>query len=187
MPGVPSSRGRSTRIPGGRPDQEGPRLRAGRRGRPPHSTHRAFPVCPPHYRRPDRVSAATSERHGSRAGPLGGAARNPYAGPSPPMARLLYRLGRGVAAHPLLVVIIWCTAAVGVTLLVKTVGADTDNNLNLPGTGSQLATDLLERDFPPQQNGSNPIIFHVSRGSVEDSAYESAIKSSTKAIKQIPF
>jgi len=103
------------------------------------------------------------------------------------MARLLYRLGRVVAAHPLLVVAVWIIGAVGVTVLVKTVGADTDNNLTLPGTGSQLATDLLENEFPPQQNGSNPIIFHVSRGSVEDSAYKSAIKSSTKAIKQIPF
>ena len=103
------------------------------------------------------------------------------------MARLLYRLGRVVAAHPLLVVVVWIIAAVGVTVLVKTVGADTDNNVSLPGTGSQLATDLLERDFPPQQNGANPIIFHIARGSVEDSTYKSAIKSSEKAIKQIAF
>ena len=103
------------------------------------------------------------------------------------MARLLYRLGRVVAAHPLLVVVIWITGAVCLTAFVKTVGADTDNNLNLPGTGSQLATDLLKKDFPPQQNGSNPIIFHISQGSVEDSAYKSGIKSSAKAIRQIPF
>jgi uncharacterized membrane protein YdfJ with MMPL/SSD domain len=103
------------------------------------------------------------------------------------MARLLYRLGWQVAAHPVLVLAIWVVAAVGVTVLVKTVGADTDNNLSLPGTGSQQATDLLEREFPPQQNGSNPIIFHRSGGNVTSAADKQAIKQSYDAIKQIPF
>ena len=83
------------------------------------------------------------------------------------MARLLYRLGRTVAAHPVIVLAVWIVAAAGVTGLVKAVGAETDNNLSLPGTDSQDTTDLLEREFPPQQNGSNPIIFHLSRGSVD--------------------
>src|SRR5262245_1814218 len=103
------------------------------------------------------------------------------------MARLLYRLGRTVAAHPVIVLAVWVVVAVGLTGLVKTVGADTDNDLSLPGTGSQRATDLLEAEFPPQQNGTNPIIFHVSRGSVEDSAYKQAITSSYKAIKKIAY
>jgi uncharacterized membrane protein YdfJ with MMPL/SSD domain len=103
------------------------------------------------------------------------------------MARLLYRLGRAVAAHPLIVLVLWIVAAVGVTLLVKGVGAETSNNLSLPGTGSQLATDLLTSEFPPQQNGSNPIIFHVGKGKVTSSANKQAITDSYKAIKKIPY
>ena len=103
------------------------------------------------------------------------------------MARLLYRLGRTVAAHPVIVLVVWIVAAAGVTVLVKAVGAETDNNLSLPGTDSQDTTDLLEREFPPQQNGSNPIIFHLSRGSVEDSTNKQAITRSYDAIKKIPF
>ncbi len=103
------------------------------------------------------------------------------------MARLLYRLGRLAAAHPLLVVAVWIAAAVGVTVLVGKVGADTNNSVDLPGTGSQAATDLLETGFPPQQNGSNPVIFHVTKGKVTDAANKTAITDSFKAIKKIPY
>jgi uncharacterized membrane protein YdfJ with MMPL/SSD domain len=103
------------------------------------------------------------------------------------MARLLYRLGHVVAAHPVIVLAVWVVAAVGATGLVRAVGAETDNNLSLPGTDSEEATDLLESEFPPQQNGSNPIIFHRARGAVTDSASKQAIERSAKAIRQIPF
>ena len=87
----------------------------------------------------------------------------------------------------MLVIVLWIIGAVGVTVLVKSVGADTSNNVDLPGTGSQLATDLLQAGFPPQQNGSNPIIFNVTKGKVTDSANKQAITDSYKAIKKIHF
>ncbi len=103
------------------------------------------------------------------------------------MARLLYRLGRLVAAHALIVIALWIVVAVGVTLLVGKFGAETNNNVRLPGTGSQSATDLLAAGFPPRQNGSNPIIFHTSHGKVTDAANKTAITDSYAAIKKIPF
>jgi uncharacterized membrane protein YdfJ with MMPL/SSD domain len=103
------------------------------------------------------------------------------------VARLLYRLGKLVAAHPVIVLLVWIAVAVGVTLVVKQVGAETSNNVNLPGTGSQLATDLLQAGFPPQQNGSNPIIFKAKTGKVTDSANKTAITDSFKAIKKLGF
>ena len=92
-----------------------------------------------------------------------------------------------MAAHAVLVVVLWIVAAVGITVLVKSVGADTSNNITLPGTGSQLATDLLKKGFPPQQNGQNPIIFHAAMGKVTDSANKTAITDSYKAITKIHF
>ena len=46
---------------------------------------------------------------------------------------------------------------------VRAFGADTSNDLTLPGTGSQAAKDLLADEFPPQQNGANPIVFDVTQ------------------------
>jgi uncharacterized membrane protein YdfJ with MMPL/SSD domain len=103
------------------------------------------------------------------------------------MAGLLYRLGRLVAAHPVVVIALWIIVAVGVSVTVSRVGAETNNNVELPGTGSQAASDLLEAGFPPRQNGSNPIIFHVTHGKVTDAANKTAITDSYNAIKQIPF
>src|ERR1700759_2236235 len=101
---------------------------------------------------------------------------------------MLYRLGHLVAAHPLIVLVLWVFLAVGVTLTVKQVGGNTDNNISLPGPGSQAATDLLQAGFPPQQNGSNPIIFHLKgKGKVTDQAEKQAITDSYKAIKKIPY
>src|SRR6476661_7943968 len=101
---------------------------------------------------------------------------------------MLYRLGHLVAAHPVIVLVLWVAIAAGVTLTVKQVGANTDNNVSLPGTGSQAATDLLQAGFPPQQNGSNPIIFHIrGAGKVTDKDNKQAITDSYKAIKKIKF
>ena len=41
---------------------------------------------------------------------------------------------------------------VAAILVLKLVGTTTNNNLRLPGTNSQRATDLLTRKFPPQPN-----------------------------------
>src|SRR3954449_3743111 len=101
---------------------------------------------------------------------------------------MLYRLGHLVAAHPGVVIVFWIALAAGVTLTVKQVGADTDNNVSLPGTGSQAATDLLQAGFPPQQNGSHPIIFQIrGAGKVTDKHNKQAITDSYKAIKKIKY
>src|SRR6478735_1993741 len=80
------------------------------------------------------------------------------------MARLLHALGRFCARHGFVVIGVWVLLAVGVGLAVSSVGAQTNNDLSLPGTGSQDAKDLLEEQFPPQQNGVSPIVFHVTTG-----------------------
>ena len=59
------------------------------------------------------------------------------------MAGLLHRVGLWVARHPLPVVIGWVAVIVLMVLLVARIGALTTNDLTLPGTDSQRATDLL--------------------------------------------
>ena len=63
---------------------------------------------------------------------------------------------------------LWALLALGVAAAVTTFGAQTNNDLSLPGTGSQEVKDLLEPRFPPQQNGVNPIVFDVSTGKLTD-------------------
>ena len=102
------------------------------------------------------------------------------------MARLLRTLGSFCARHGLLVIGIWVLLGLGVGVAVATYGAQTNNDLSLPGTGSQAAKDLLEERFPPQQNGVNPIVFDVSTGKLTDDANKQAVVDSIKAIKAVP-
>jgi putative drug exporter of the RND superfamily len=66
------------------------------------------------------------------------------------MARFLHWLGAFSARRAWIVLAVWLVAAAGLVVLVRQVGANTSDNLELPGTDSQAATDLLAEKFPPQ-------------------------------------
>ncbi len=99
---------------------------------------------------------------------------------------MLYRVGHFCANHALPVLLAWVVVAAGVVGTMSALGSMTTNDLSLPGTESQQATDLLAAKFPPQQNGSNPIVFHVSKGKLTDSANKNAIETSYKALLKEP-
>lgn len=101
------------------------------------------------------------------------------------MARLLRALGRFCARHALVVIAVWVLVAGAVIAAVSGVGAQTSNDLSLPGTGSQSAKDLLEDRFPPQQNGVNPIVFAVPKGKLTDAAYSQAVSDSVAAMAKV--
>ncbi len=95
---------------------------------------------------------------------------------------MLYRLGRLTAARAWVVLGGWLVLAATVVALVHLYGANTSDNLSLPGTDSQAAKDLLAEEFPPQQNGASPIVFHTASGKVSDADYKQAIEASHAAI-----
>ncbi|MGD9960455.1 MMPL family transporter [Nocardioides sp.] len=102
------------------------------------------------------------------------------------MGRLLHTLGSFCARQPLVMIGVWVLLAVLVGSTVKAIGAETNNDLGLPGTGSQEVKDLLTDRFPPQQNGVNPIVFHVPSGALTDSANKQALSDAVKAIRKSP-
>jgi uncharacterized membrane protein YdfJ with MMPL/SSD domain len=81
----------------------------------------------------------------------------------------------------------WLLVLVVVVALVREFGANTSNNLELPGTDSQAASDLLAEQFPPQQNGQNPIVFRAETGKVTDPANKLAIEAAHQTIVDIHY
>ena len=59
------------------------------------------------------------------------------------LARRLNQLGGFAAHHKWVVLGAWLVALIVVGGLVRELGANTSNNLELPGTDSQAATELL--------------------------------------------
>src|SRR5512133_3300873 len=102
------------------------------------------------------------------------------------MARGLHRLGLLCARRKWVVLGAWVIALAGLLALAHGFGSNTSNNLRLPGTDSQAATDLLAARFPPQQNGSNPLVFHTATGKVTDSSRKQAIEASYNRLKKLP-
>ena len=83
------------------------------------------------------------------------------------MGKALHGLGRICARWPWAVLGAWVIIVLGIIGMVRVFGAETSNDLELPGTESQQVQDLLSDRFPPQQNGTNPIVFHVETGKAE--------------------
>jgi RND superfamily putative drug exporter len=92
------------------------------------------------------------------------------------MTSFLYALGRQCASHRVIVVLAWLIVFVALGATAHSVGQQTNDNLSLPGTGSQQATDLLAKRFPAQANGTNPITLRAAPGTkLTDSREKDAI------------
>ena len=103
------------------------------------------------------------------------------------MGRVMRGIGSFSARKPLVVILLWLLVVGALTLAVRVVGAQTTNDLSLPGTDSQAAFDLLAEEFPPQQNGSSPIVFHATTGKVDDGgANQQAIEAAYTAVTAAP-
>src|SRR4029453_12676024 len=102
------------------------------------------------------------------------------------MARGLHRLGQFCARRKWVVLGAWVVGLAAIIALAHSFGSNTSNNLRLPGTDSQAATDLLTARFPPQQNGSNPLVFHTESGKVTDVDEKQAIEASYKGLETLP-
>jgi uncharacterized membrane protein YdfJ with MMPL/SSD domain/uncharacterized coiled-coil DUF342 family protein len=82
------------------------------------------------------------------------------------------------------VVVFWVIVVAAVALGVFRFGARTDNDMALPGTEAQRVSDLLAEEFPPEQNGRSPIVFHVSQGTLTTGANRKAVKASLSALRK---
>jgi putative drug exporter of the RND superfamily len=95
---------------------------------------------------------------------------------------LLYPLGHFCARHHVLILVVWLVIVLAIVGVAKSVGQETNDDLSLPGTDSQAASDLLSDKFPDQANGSVPIALRAPAGArLSDTKYKKPIERVTKA------
>ena len=88
----------------------------------------------------------------------------------------LYRLGHFCIRNKALVIAVWVVVFIALAGASVMLGQNTSDNLTLPGTDSQKATDLLNAKFPEQANGTVPIVFVAPHGhKLTESTYKDAI------------
>jgi RND superfamily putative drug exporter len=102
------------------------------------------------------------------------------------MTGVLYRIAQFCVRRRFVVAIVWVLAAVVLVGASHRLGDNTNDNLSLPGTDSQRATDLLAKSFPIQSNGTSPIILHAASGQLTDSKYSGAVNTAASDLAKAP-
>jgi RND superfamily putative drug exporter len=103
------------------------------------------------------------------------------------MTGVLYGLARFCVRRRFYVLAVWLVATIALVAISHRLGENTNDNLSLPGTDSQRATDALAKSFPDQANGSSPIVLHTSAGAkLTDRKNTEAVEAAAKAIAKEP-
>jgi putative drug exporter of the RND superfamily len=91
------------------------------------------------------------------------------------MTGVLYGLARFCVRRRFVVLAVWLVAAVALIAVSHQLGENTNDNLSLPGTDSQRASDTLAKSFPDQANGTSPIVLHAYSGKLTEPKYAGAV------------
>jgi RND superfamily putative drug exporter len=99
------------------------------------------------------------------------------------VSSLLNKVGAFAARNAPWVVTAWLVIAIGLVVVANSVGRPENDDVTLPGTGSQSATDLLDNKLPQQANGSVPIVLQ-SETSLAQGQNMQAVESTAKSLSQ---
>jgi RND superfamily putative drug exporter len=100
---------------------------------------------------------------------------------------VLYRLAQLCIRRRRVVIAVWLVVVAVLAVWARSAGPDVTDNLTLPATDSQRATDLLEQRFPSQANGTNPVVLVAPQGEKLDaSKFKGPIDDTVAAFKKDP-
>jgi putative drug exporter of the RND superfamily len=105
---------------------------------------------------------------------------------APPRTSLLARLARFSISHRRSVLLGWLAVFVAAIFLSGAVGTRYANNFSLPGTDSQRATDLLQRDFPAQAGDVDEIVVYTPGAKVSDASVRARVAPMLARVARLP-
>src|SRR5215469_1124635 len=95
-------------------------------------------------------------------------------------------IGRWCFRHRFMVIAAWVVVLTGLAGLGQVVKSSYDNSFSLPGTGSDIAQQLLARAVPAQAGDSDRIVWQVSTGTVRDRAVVARMTGVLNRIATMP-
>jgi RND superfamily putative drug exporter len=99
---------------------------------------------------------------------------------------ILYRVARFCVRRRFVVLGVWFVITVALVAVSQGLGENTNDNLSLPGTDSQNATNALTKSFPDEANGTSPIVLHAPSGKLTDSKYSGAVNQAAADVAKAP-
>ena len=101
------------------------------------------------------------------------------------MTAPLYAVGRFCSRHHWLTIGAWVILAAVLVVAGQRSEGQTNDNLTLPGTGSTIATELLEENLPGQAYGANPLTLVAPEGSFAQQRNREAIAATVKRLETL--
>lgn len=103
------------------------------------------------------------------------------------MTAALYYVGRFCTRRKWIVLIVWLLVFAGFAAAARSAGSNVNDNVTLPGTDSQAATDLLAKRFPTQANGIVPVVLKAPHGeAITAPKYHDAIDRTVASLRGDP-
>jgi putative drug exporter of the RND superfamily len=102
------------------------------------------------------------------------------------MTGVLYRLAHLCIKRRLIVLVIWLVVTIVLVAVSHRLGDNTSDDLSLPGTNSQRASDTLMQSFPGQANGSSPIVLYALNGKLTEPKYAQAVEKAAAEVRKAP-
>ena len=103
------------------------------------------------------------------------------------MASVLYRLGGWCFDRRGVVVAIWVGVLIALGVIAVGAGGKVSNSFTVPGTESQRALNLLNKEFPGTGGATARIVFAAPAGhTLLDPQYESLIRPTIQAAQRVP-
>jgi putative drug exporter of the RND superfamily len=99
------------------------------------------------------------------------------------ISNLLYRWGRFAARNPWRVIGCWVLVALAAVFLNASFGGKVTNEVQVPGTESQSAADLVNSRFPSRGESSGLVVFADHNGDLTDPGDRTAIVAALAALQ----
>src|SRR4051794_21262541 len=106
--------------------------------------------------------------------------------PVPANAGVIARLAAWTIRHRRIVLISWVILLIAVSFGARAVGTRQATNFSLPGTDTQRALDLLEREFPAQAGDTDQIVFRTTSGPVDAPGVRAQISPMLRQVAKVP-
>jgi putative drug exporter of the RND superfamily len=102
------------------------------------------------------------------------------------MTGMLYGLAKFCIRRKFVVLVVWLLVTIALVAVSHRLGDNTNDNLSLPGTDSQAATNALKKSFPDQANGSSSIVIHAKSGKLTDAKNAEAVGKAAAGVANEP-
>src|SRR5512132_3236794 len=102
------------------------------------------------------------------------------------MSPLLNRVAVFSARHRALVIGVWLVLLGGLAFVSHTAGTKYTSSVEVAGSDSAAANEVMARSFSAHLSDASPLVFHTDDGKLTDAEHRGVVESSLKAVSASP-